>query len=177
MFAIDRGGRVLWLQPGAPTPINQVVSIHIRIHIWGAVWWEGRSDLVRIEGRMNSSLYTQVLELGIHPYLSQLRRYHLYQDGAPAHWGPLALAWLANNNVLYYNNIPGNSPELNAIESVWGWMVNYITHRHPTTKAQLDNLIDEAWLAIPQSTIQSYIRHTRTVVHDIIVERGGRVPH
>lgn len=177
IFAIDRGGRVLWLEPGVPRPTHDVVDTHIRIHVWGAVWYQGRSHVARIVGRMDSALYTQVLQQGLTNYLPQLHRHTLYQDGAPAHWGQAATAWLDNHHVPYYTNVPGNSPELNAIESVWSWMVNYIQARAPTTRVQLDNLIDEAWTAIPQTTIQAYIRHTRTVVHDIIVEQGGPVPH
>jgi transposase len=177
IFCIDRGGRVLWLEPGVPRPVHEVVDIHIRIHIWGAVWYNGRSDLVRIEGSMDSPLYAHVLQLGLHPYLGALRRHRLYQDGAPPHWGPAARQWLANNNVNVYNNVPGNSPQLNAIEGVWGWMVNYIQHRGPQNRNQLDNLIDEAWAAIPQATIQAYINHTRTVISSIIDSQGGPIPH
>ena len=117
------------------------------------------------------------LEAGLADYLPQLRRHTLYQDGARPHWGPAAIQWLDNNHLPYYTNIPGNSPELNAIKSVWGWMVNYIQYRAPETRVQLDNLINEAWAAIPQNTIQAYIRHIQTVVRDIIAAEGGPLHH
>ena len=57
IFAITRGGRVIWLEAGVPRPEHRVDDVHIRIHVWGAIWYQGKSDLVTVEGRMNADQY------------------------------------------------------------------------------------------------------------------------
>jgi hypothetical protein len=115
----------------------------------GVYGTKGALNLVRIEGHMDASLYSQVLQLGLPHCSPRLCRYFFYQDGARPHWEPAAVGWFDHHyNVHYYDNIPGNSP---AFESVWGWMVNYIQHTALATRVQLDNLIDEAWRAIPKT--------------------------
>jgi transposase len=101
------------------------------------------------------------------------RRLTLLQDNAPPHRDRHTLQWLADNNIPVYNDYPPSSPELNAIEYVWGWMKNYIADRDPRTSRRLGELIQDAWDTIPQETIQSYIDHVYRLVQAVRRARGG----
>jgi hypothetical protein len=41
------------------------------------IWYHGRSYLVTIHGSLTSLVYSQVLQLGLAPYLHRLRRYKM----------------------------------------------------------------------------------------------------
>jgi hypothetical protein len=54
-------------------------------------------------------------------------------------------------------------------------MLSYINDEFPTTLAQLKERVKEAWIAIPQNIIQSYIAHLPTLCKQIIVAEGGTI--
>jgi hypothetical protein len=62
------------------------------------------------------------------------------------------------------------------VDKVFGWLKNYIQERHPKSQAELENSIEEAWEALPQTTIQKWILHCRTVCNQLIAHQGATIP-
>lgn len=75
-------------------------------------------------------------------------------------------------NMLHVENYPPMSPDINAIERVWGWMANYINHNYANNPNEYELLIQEAWDNIPQDVIDSYIFHVPKVLQEIREKKG-----
>lgn len=126
-----------------------------------------------MEGNINHEVYIDILNDTLLPCTPQLRHYTLLQDNAPPHVKEPVKNWLRQHNIPWYENYPPSSPELNAIERVWGWMEHYINARGPVSKRRFRELIIEAWYAIPHAKIRHFIDHTRSVLKDIRAAEGG----
>ena len=96
------------------------------------------------------------------------------QDGALAHTAKSTFEYADENDVTLLQN-PPNSPELNPIEKVWGWMKREIEQLNPQSKEEYITIVQEIWDAIPQTVIQGFIRHNKTVVNELIESEGGTI--
>jgi transposase len=175
LFRVDERGGVYWLLPGEDRPTQPVSQTWMQIQAWGAISYTGRSRLYLFRHTINAAQYIRILRSYFLPYYHSHRNHTMLHDNARSHSARATRQWLNESNINYYPNYPANSPELNAIEKVWSWMHLRVRQRHPTTQQQLERYVREAWTTIPQSTIQAYIRHQRTVVRAIIAARGGNI--
>ena len=174
-WRIDNRGKVFWLQDDQPRPVIEEADTKISIGVWGGIWPNGRTDLHFIQGSVNRFTYTNILATSLLPHMRQLRRYTLLHDNARAHSARHTREWLTANNVRYYDDYPPYSPELNAIELVWGWMKNYVTDKMPRNALQLAQYIQQAWDAIPQAIICTFIDHIPHNIQGIIAAQGGHI--
>ena len=60
-----------------------------------------------------------------------LGRHRFIQDGVPFHWTLAVSNWFADHRVRLIEDFPAKSPDLNAIEYVWGWMKRSIATHEP----------------------------------------------
>ena len=57
------------------------------------------------------------------------------------------------NGVKVVEGWPGNSPDLNPIENVWGLMKRHISKRRISTMDELNRAIDAAWDSVPDEQL------------------------
>ncbi|CAF1511276.1 unnamed protein product, partial [Didymodactylos carnosus] len=143
-----------------------------RVAVFGAVWYNGRSNLVFIRGRINTTTYAQHLPAALNTDLRRLRGYHLIHDRPT--WAHTALAhdWLLSNGIRCLDNYPAVSPDLNAVESVWCWMNRYVQRNHLNSQQRLGRLVHQAWNTISQNVICEYINHVPNICNQIIANHG-----
>ncbi|CAF1362278.1 unnamed protein product [Rotaria sp. Silwood1] len=166
IFTIQSTGTIAWVKAGTQRPTHYVDNIKTHVQVWGVVWWSGKV-FSRYDGYMNSSLYQQLLTTHLLPHISNRRNRFFYQDNIPLHKTPAMLTWFKDNR-LELIDVPGYSPEFNAIEYVWSWLKNYVQGQQPKTKVELEQAIDNACDAISQNVVQSYILHILTVMQEVI---------
>ena len=70
-------------------------------------------------------------------------------------------------------DFPAKSPDLNAIEYVWGWMKHMVAGHEPHDAATLEDAIRESWEDLAQTTVAHFVDHIGTVMQEIISARGG----
>ncbi|CAF1580976.1 unnamed protein product, partial [Rotaria sordida] len=102
---------------GRPRPTHLQSQVQYRVVIFGAVWYDGRSNLVFINNRTNTTTYVQYLEAALAPHLRHLRQYYFIHDRPTWAHTPLAHDWLRNNRIRCMDDYPPLSPGLNAVES------------------------------------------------------------
>ena len=88
------------------------------IFTWGCFSSKGTGKLQVIHGRMNSSMYREILEKNLQKsatFLGHGRNFVLQHDNDPKHTAKHKKEWFENNDISTLN-WPSQSPDLNPIE-------------------------------------------------------------
>lgn len=145
------------------------------IMLWGCVASAGTGNLVKVEGRMDSTQYQRILENNIQESVTKLklrRGWIFQQDNDPKHRSKSTQAFMQRNkyNVLEW---PSQSPDLNIIENLWDDLKRAVHARHPSNLTELEMFCKEEWSKIPSSRIQTLIRGYRKRLEAVIFAKGG----
>jgi DDE superfamily endonuclease len=153
--------------------------------IWGAIYGNGRSDIVLLERDPDSeksgytaNSYLAVLREQIPRTYEPDRKF--MQDNARIHTAKKVIAWFEDEgvNLLEW---PPYSPELNLIEHLWAQLKQWINDHYPELikmgKSEADyqrlyTAIHEGWDAIGQEAIDELIRSMDTRVNAVIRVKG-----
>ncbi|UYV79063.1 hypothetical protein LAZ67_17000977 [Cordylochernes scorpioides] len=126
------------------------------IMVWGAIAYDSRSPLLRIQGTMTAQRYVDdVLRLVTLPYLQGVPNALYQQDNARPHTARISQQALQDVQMLPW---PPYSPDLSPIEHVW----DIIGHRlhalpQPRSEDELWQMVEREWRAIPQDAIRTLI--------------------
>lgn len=140
-----RGERLL---PECVTAVPNVSTG--RCMIWGAFCRDGYCPLVRIEERMNSERYTDMLNDSLLPFyynISNIVNISAFlQDNAPIHVSQHSINWFRENDIPLIP-WPPYSPDCNPIENVWSQMKKRLAllHQQPTSSATLFQVVSQIW--------------------------------
>ena len=134
------------------------------VMVWGRNWWNGRTDLVILDGNLTGQRYLdQVIQPQVLPHLRTMGNGAIYQDdNAPPHRARIVNAVLHQENINHMD-WPAKSPDLNPIENLWDDLKRRVSNRphSPHTVAELCVALVEEWQHIPQLQIQNLINSMR----------------
>ncbi|UYV64991.1 hypothetical protein LAZ67_3002682 [Cordylochernes scorpioides] len=126
------------------------------IMVWGAIAYDSRSPLLRIQGTMTAQRYVDdVLRPVTLPYLQEVPNSLYQQDNAGPHTARISQQALQDVQMLPW---PPYFPDLSPIEHVW----DIIGHRlhalpQPRSEDELWQMVEREWRAIPQDAIRTLI--------------------
>ena len=138
---------------------------------WGFIKESGERKLIKVENRVNSSVYTNILASHFLPliYLGEV----LQQDNAPAHKSADTSTWFLENSVDVLENWPPNSPDLNIIENMWSILEGRVAKRHPKTLEDLETFVLEECYASPGEHVQKLFMSIKKRLIPTKINRGG----
>ena len=126
-----------------------------------------------IEGSVNATKYQEIIYKYIAcPNLNDEKE--IVQDGALAHTSEATHEFFDQHGIDIIQN-PPSSPELNPIEKVWGWISQKLGDHTIESVEEMIELVKYYWENCPQSLINNWIKHNKTVVNDIIASGGGSI--
>ena len=163
------------------------------LHVWGAIVHGHKFPLVRFalkpahqEGGKRIAAQT----INAKVYLAQIlagplteavawtkkdgREPLVVEDGAPVHKIKTLQAERAKAGIVNVTH-PGNSPDLNAIESCWN-MVKGTLRRMPEKPTTMDGLweaIEKVWNEIPQQIVDGFIESFEERRKEVVAAHGG----
>ena len=79
-FEVDVSGIVYWIPYNRPRPTSFTSQIQFRIAVFGAVWYNSKSDLVLIRGRTNTTTFVEYLQTALHSHLRYIKNYSFIHD-------------------------------------------------------------------------------------------------
>ncbi|UYV73852.1 hypothetical protein LAZ67_11001141, partial [Cordylochernes scorpioides] len=126
------------------------------IMVWGAIAYDSRSPLLRIQGTMTAQRYVDdVLRPVTLPYLQGVPNALYQQDNARPHTARISQQALQDVQMLPW---PPYSPELSPIEHVWD-IIGRRLHAlpQPRSEDELWQMVESEWRAIPQDAIRTLI--------------------
>ncbi|UYV64650.1 hypothetical protein LAZ67_3001497 [Cordylochernes scorpioides] len=142
------------------------------IMVWGAIAYDSRSPLLRIQGTMTAQRYVDdVLRPVTLPYLQGVPNALYQQDNARPHTARISQQALKDVQMLPW---PPYSPDLSPIEHVWD-IIGRRLHAlpQPRSKDELWQMVEREWRAIPQDAIRTLIDSLPRRVAACIAVRGG----
>lgn len=157
-----------------------------RVHTWGGVGLDFKSDLIRYypsnkNGKMSQRVYVdQILKPYVSRWLEEGREWILFEDNDSGHGGRsesnIVRSWKEDNELKSIFNAP-RAPWLNIIENAWrapdqavhlnAWKVQ--------TADELYEIAEESWRSedsLPQKTINEWVLSARQRTKDTL-ENGG----
>ncbi|UYV78465.1 hypothetical protein LAZ67_16001513, partial [Cordylochernes scorpioides] len=126
------------------------------IMVWGAIAYDSRSPLLRIQGTMTAQRYVDdVLRPVTLPYLQGVPNALYQQDNARPHTARISQQALQDVQMLPW---PPYSPDLSPIEHVWD-IIGRRLHAlpQPRSEDELWQMVEKEWRAIPQDAIRTLI--------------------
>ncbi|UYV78217.1 ASNA1 [Cordylochernes scorpioides] len=149
------------------------------IMVWGAIAYDSRSPLLRIQETMTAQRYVDdVLRPVTLPYLQGVPNALYQQDIARPHTARISQQALQDVQMLPW---PPYSPDLSPIEHVWD-IIGRRLHAlpQPRSEDELWQMVEREWRAIPQDAIRTLIESLPRRVAVCIDVRGimtnGRTP-
>ena len=145
-FYVNRKTKKVFVLSGEDRPQRTKYNPDFSIMVWGAICSQGTIYLEVVEGTLNHQYYIEILGRfaeEVKENFSRERPWRFQQGGAPAHRPKAVREFLTDNGFKTYIH-PPNSPDLNPIEMVWGWMKQFVERRGPGTDKELEDLIFEA---------------------------------
>jgi hypothetical protein len=143
---------------------------------WGGIGRLGLTPLVRIDGRLNSETYTNILAANLLPNAAAIggHEWVFQQDSASIHTSKHSSAWFVANNVpvLVW---PSYSPDMNIIENLWGHMADlvYPNNKQYSTDEALEVACRQAWATISIEYIASLFASMPERVQAVVASEGG----
>jgi transposase len=151
LFGSD-GRRWCWRKPGEEFD-ERYVRKEVKhgggnVMVWGCITAKGLGRIVRIEGTMDATLYTQILNEDVMGTLKDLginkKDIYFQQDNDPKHTSKLAQEWFKKKKLDVLDWAP-SSPDMNIIEHVWDHLDRRVRTRSPLPRNR-----DEMWVALQE---------------------------
>ena len=109
--------------------------------------FKGIGELQVIHGRMNGSMYREILEKNLQKSATSLGHgwnFMLQHDNDPKHTAKLTKEWFENYGISTLN-WPSQSPVFNPFENLWNTMKVKVHKRNPQNINQLEEFCKEEW--------------------------------
>ena len=171
------GALYVWRRKGEeflPECCDRTVQHAASVMVWGLMCWHGLGSLVKLEGRLDSTAYRQVLEEHMLTDAAALigDDFVFQQDNAPIHTSRSTRQWLCQHDVTLLD-WPPKSPDANPIEKLWHELKTAANRREPRTAAELWNALQEAWQQIPVARVRNLAESVPQRLDAIRRARGG----
>ena len=105
----------------------------------------------------------------------------LQQDNDPAHLDAVGVVreWGEKNksHVRVLPNWPPNSPDLNPIENVWGFVQAKVDALGCKSLEEFKNAVHEQWNAIPSSMLSNLFTSMKGRLASVVAEKGGKTKY
>lgn len=141
------------------------------VMVFGMISWEGTTDLIRLDVKVNGTIYKNLLRDHVIPAIrnSVFENPIFMQDNAPCHKAKHVMEFLKEQNVDVFD-WPPQSPDLNPIENLWSTIGNRVSARNPTNTEDLWLKLKEEWAKVSveecRRLIQSCSRRMAAVIEN-----------
>jgi hypothetical protein len=200
MFRLDRvgGRRGVWrlLEDGPQRAVG--VPSHSRkgaLHAYAGITAFGKTQLVFVSGTtgmrpsfknakgeymkgVGAAEFQHVLRTKLVPAAEEIfcaaevDSWQLLMDRAPAHSAASTQRWLQQHDVSVVSGWPGNSPDMNPIENLWGWMKAKLYRRQLRNITELKAAVQELWEQVPDYMLTRLMGSMERRLRDVVARQG-----
>ena len=157
--------------------VNKTVKHSLSVMVWGCFSGKGgRGSLYFLppKSTMNGDRYMEVLREKLFPWMELHKVDKFLQDGAPCHKSKKVMA-LLKEQPFSVMDWPGNSPDLNPIENVWGYMKGKLKKTRMTSLQQLIQQIKLFWVRDLSKEYLLKLAHSMPQRIKLVLEAKGQL--
>lgn len=141
------------------------------VHVWGAIWYGGRSALVILTGAVTGVKYCETIRTFLHDNNQLPRNWILQQDNATPHTARIVQETLEELGVAVLP-WPSKSPDLNPIEHVWDFLGRRVGGKGADSLQELTTLLQQEWASIPQQYLDNLVLSMPRRIGEVIRAKG-----
>ena len=133
------------------------------VMVWGCMASSGTGMLYTYEGRMNSTIYTNILDLVYRSSLTKifynniLSDVFFQQDNAPSPTSKVSIVWFEKRD--YSDDVAPSIPDLNPIETLWSHLGKRVRMHKCSSKKELETKHHEEWQKIDPTTCNNLVNN------------------
>ena len=146
------------------------------VMVWGAFSYRGKTELVFVDGNMDSSKYCSILDTNLIPFIGDVhpRGAVFQQDNASCHTSEYTKEWFQDMEVSVMD-WPSRSPDLNPIENLWSVIGKevYKQGRQFDTLDDLKEALQIAWENINGMVCKNLVNSMSDRLLAVIDSKGG----
>lgn len=120
--------------------------------IWGAIRHDGSRILVKCPKPLDSDGYMKIIKDEFIPFYNPGEI--LMQDNAPIHRADKVIDFIGNSGIIYIDDWPAQSPDMNIIENMWHILKENVSRHNPKNIEDLWNICLTEWNAIPNDYVR-----------------------
>ena len=172
-----KSGRVRLWTKGIQKAIQPTTKNSAKLHIWAAFSSMGTFPLCFFRRNMDANFFVNILEWHLIEQAEVFhgQRWFLIQDNDPKHTSRIAKAWMEKNMKKNQREWPSQSPDLNPIENIFGWMKQKLYKDNFTSLFQLEKRIQEIWDSITPEFLAPYYKSMRHRCRLVVENNGSKI--
>lgn len=148
----------------------------VKVHVWAGISKQGATEVCIFEGIMNASLYCDILEKTLLPFIRRHfphpNIHRFMQDNDPKHTSHAAQDYFTRNGINWWRT-PPESPDMNPIENIWHELKEFIRREvKPRNKQELVDGIVRFWSSVDVRKCYKYVDHLKKVLPKTIEVAG-----
>lgn len=150
------------------------------IMMWGCFHAKALGPLVIMRGTIDQDKYVTLLSNYTIPWLKEQHDLYgtdfIYQeDGAPIHTGGYARWYKSKTVIRSFDFWPPNSPDLNPIEHIWGYLKLRVNRRAigVSNLDQFESIIRDEWSKISNSYLEALVASMPDRCAAVFKAKGG----
>lgn len=143
--------------PNLPQYTCATVKHPTSVMVWGSFAYGGvgRLEFLPRNVMMNQFNYFELLNDVLEDSFNMSGAEFFMQDGAPCHTAKSVKGWLNDAAVPYFNDWPGQSPDINPIENLWAIIKQRLRSKDTSSLPNLKKSIQEVWDNIPKEMLEN----------------------
>lgn len=152
--------------------VQPTVAQQSSIHVWGAIWYGGKSPLRILTHNVTGATYCETLNLFLQTNNLPLN-WILMDDNARPHRAAIVNEFKTRHGIRSLSSWPPYSPDLNPIENAWDYLGRRVQDRGVENLQQLAVMLQKEWDSMPQQYIDTLVGSMRRRIGAVLRSRGS----
>ena len=150
--------------------------------VWGCMASSGTGMLYTCEGRMNSTIHSNMLDQVYRGSLTKIFNNNIpsdvifQQDNAPCHTSKVSIGWFEKKGITVMK-WPPQSSDLNPIKTLWSHLGKRIWMHKCSSNKELEAKLHEEWQKIDPTTCNNLVNNMQKRIKAVIKAKGGHTKY